>query len=82
MRLFQRNTGKHQRLESGDFGLEPAPGQFPNMQAVEVNVMVPKGQVLGCEIDSLSNHVISVTKGSLAAAKDIRVGDLVVQACA
>jgi len=73
-----RRKSNHQRLESGDMTNEVAPNETAGMQAVVINVMVPAGQQLGCIFNS-SNFVVSVAKGSIAAIKDLREGDLVVQ---
>ncbi|KAL1525918.1 hypothetical protein AB1Y20_020745 [Prymnesium parvum] len=77
MRLFQKRAS-HQRLESGDQTHEIGANESAGMQAVVINVMVPAGQKLGCEFNA-ANYVISVAKNSIAAMKDIREEDLIVQ---
>ena len=79
MRSFFGGKKGHQRLESGDQTNEVQANETAGMQAVVVNVMVAKGEKLGCEFNN-GNYVLSVVKGSIAALKGFREGDLVVQA--
>mmetsp|Transcript_59768 Transcript_59768/g.163826 ORF Transcript_59768/g.163826 Transcript_59768/m.163826 type:complete len:141 (-) Transcript_59768:220-642(-) len=75
MKLFGSRRG-HQRLESGDATNEVE--QSAGAQAAVRNMCVPKGETLGCTFNH-GNYIMSVTKGSIAALKDLKEGDLIVQ---